>query len=61
MLKVENHHNLFKTNTGAVVNADKRAYERAKARKADKERVSELEEKVERLERMLERILDGSK
>lgn len=59
MIKVEHHHSLFKNKTGAVVTTDQRAYEKAKERKAEKQKLNLLEEKVLKMEKLLESILNG--
>ena len=57
MKKVEGHANLFKDNH-SVVNADWKSYEKAKQRKREKDRVMNLEQRMERIESLLERLLD---
>lgn len=59
MLKIENHHALFKNNTGAVVTTDQRAYQKAKEKKAEKNKINLLEEKITKLEKLLESIVNG--
>lgn len=56
MQKVKGHHNLFKKN-GAVVNADVKAYEAAKKRKAEKQRLDLIEERLDRITDLLEKVL----
>jgi len=58
MIKVEGQSSLYKTNSGAVVNADWKAYEKAKERKKEKERLSELENRLGRIEELLERLIN---
>ena len=60
MIKIQNHHSLYKSSSGAVVNTDMKAYEKAKERKREKERMNTLEDKVKRLEALLENILNGN-
>jgi len=61
MLKVEGQSDLYK-NGPAVVNTDRRAYERAKQRKAAKlaeqQRIDNIENKLDRLTDLVERLLD---
>jgi hypothetical protein len=61
MVKVQNHHSLYKTTSGAVINTDQKAYDKAKERKREKERMNNLESKIERLEMILEKIVNGNK
>lgn len=60
MLKIENHHSLFKNDSGAVITTDQRAYQKAKEKKAEKNKINLLEEKVTRLEKLLESIVNGN-
>ena len=60
MIKVQNHHSLYKSPSGAVVNTDVKAYEKAKERRREKERMITLESKVQKLEAILENILNGN-
>ena len=60
MIKVDGHHGLFKNHSGAVVSTDMKAYERAKERKREKNRLSELEERVQMMEKILERLANGN-
>lgn len=59
MRKVENHHNLYKGNHGVVVNTDLSTYEKAKERKREKQRINEMEDRMIRIEQMLERLING--
>lgn len=61
-VKVDGHPGLYRDmKTGAIVNKNKSALEQAKARKAaqnrDRERMNELEDKVDNLTNMLETLL----
>lgn len=57
MKKVEGYSNLYK-DSHCVVNADWKSYERAKQKKKEKDRVMNLEQRMERIESLLERLLD---
>jgi len=56
MQKIKGHHNLFKKD-GAVVNTDMKAYEAAKKRKAEKQRLDLIEERLDRITDLLEKVL----
>lgn len=43
----------MKTDSGAVITVDAKAYENAKKRKAEKNRLNELENKMDRIEALL--------
>lgn len=63
LVKVDGHPGLYRDmKTGAIINKNKNALEQAKARKAalnrDRERMDELEQKVDKLSGMLETLLD---
>jgi len=63
LVKVDGHPGLYRDmKTGAIVNKNKTALEQAKARKAalnrDRERMDELEQKVDKLSGMLETLID---
>ena len=63
LVKVDGHPGLYRDmKTGAIINNNKNALEQAKARKAalnrDRERMDELEQKVDKLSGMLETLLD---
>lgn len=58
MIKIEGHHNLYKSSSGAVINIDKKAYQKAVERKKEKQRMSEIEDRLERIEKLLERLID---
>lgn len=57
MIKVEGHTNLYKGN-GAVINTDWKAYERAKLKKKEKQRVENLENRLDKIETLLMRLLN---
>lgn len=59
MKRVQGHSNLYKTETGAVVNTDYSAYLRAKERKAEKNRINNLEDRLEKIESLLTRLLEN--
>lgn len=59
MIKVQGQHHLYKTPSGAVVNTDKQAYVKAKERKKEAQRLTEVENRLERIEALLEKILNG--
>lgn len=61
MKKVQGHSNLYKTESGAVITTDWKVYEKAKERKLKEKRVDELENRLDKIEYLLERILDGQK
>ena len=52
--RVKGHSDLVKRN-GAVINTNKKVYEAAKKRKADKDRVDLLENKINKIETLLEK------
>ena len=57
MKRVEGHSNLYKNETGAVVNTDYSAFLRAKERKREKQKINNLEERLTKIEDLLERLL----
>lgn len=57
MKRVEGFSNLFKNESGAIVNTDMKAYEKAKERKKEKEKVAQLENRLDRIEQLLMEIL----
>lgn len=61
MIKVEGQQSLYRKDNGAIVNADWSAYEKAKQRKKEKERMSQLENRLDRIENLLERLIDVNK
>ena len=61
MIKVEGHNALYRNEKGAIVNADWSAYEKAKKRKKERERISQLENRLDRIENLLERLIDVNK
>lgn len=58
MIKVEGQHNLYRNESGAIVNADWAAYERAKKKKKEKQRVDNLENRLGRIEELLENLIN---
>jgi hypothetical protein len=60
MQKVEGHTGLYKKGN-AVVNTDYSAFLRAKERKKEKQKVNELENRLNRIEELLERLIDVHK
>lgn len=58
MRKIQGHSNLRKTESGAVINTDRSAYLAAKQRKAEKSKINNLEERLNRIESLLERLLE---
>ena len=61
MKKVEGHSNLYKKDGNVVVNTDYNTFLRAKSKKAEKQRVIEMESRLNRIEELLERLLDVNK
>lgn len=57
MKKVQGHTALFKNDSGAVLNTDWKAYEKAKERKKEKEKITQLENRLDRIEQLLMEIL----
>jgi hypothetical protein len=55
--RIKGHSDLVKRN-GAVINTNKKVYEAAKKRKADKDRVDLLENKINRIETLLEKLVE---
>lgn len=58
MKRIDGHNNLYKNEIGAVVNTDMRAFHKAKEKKKEKQRVDMLESKLERIESLLEKLID---
>ena len=63
--RVENHSDLAKdTSTGSVINTNRTAFARYKkyknARLDDKKKIVDLEDRLAKMESMLERLIDGS-
>ena len=58
MKRVEGHSNLAKTDTGAVLITDPKLYERAKRNKMERERLNNLEDKMERIENLLLQLVN---
>ena len=61
MKRVEGHSNLYKKDGNVVVNTDYNTFLRAKSKKAEKQRVIEMESRLNRIEELLERLLDVNK
>jgi len=55
--KVIGQTDLFKHDSGGVINIDPHAYARAKKRKAEKQRVANLEGEVAELRKLVERLI----
>ena len=58
MQKIQGYSNLYKTPSGAIVNTDYTAYTRAKERKREKEKINNLEQRLDKLESLLTRLLE---
>jgi len=58
MYKVEGFSSLYKNESGAIVNTDIRAYEAAKKRKMEKKRLENVESRLERIELLLEKLIN---
>jgi hypothetical protein len=58
-MKVQGHSDLIKRN-GAVINTNQKVYEAAKKRKADKDRLDNLENKINRIESLLEKLVENN-
>ena len=58
MKRIEGHSNLYKKDSGAVVNTDMYAFYRAKERKKEKDKVNQIEDRLARIEKLLEKLLD---
>ncbi len=56
-MRIKGHTHLEKRN-GAVINTNKKVYEAAKKRKAEKDRVDLLENKINRIETLLEKLVE---
>ena len=64
-LKVEGHPSLLKDQrTRAIINDDKKAFNQYKATKKrimeDKEKISDLESRIQTLEKIMQRLLDDN-
>lgn len=60
MRKISGHSGLYKTETGAVITRDHKLYEHAKKKIEDKKRLENLENKMNRIEELLEKLVNGS-
>lgn len=56
-IKVRGHSNLIKKDA-AVLSTDWKVYEAAKKRRAEKERIDNLENKINRIESLLEKLVE---
>lgn len=57
--RIKGHSDLVKRN-GAVINTNQKIYEAAKKRKADKDRLDSLEYKINRIESLLEKLVENN-
>ena len=57
MKKIEGHTNLYKKDSGVVVNTDYSSYIKAKERKQQKSKINTLEQRLDKIESLLERLL----
>ena len=57
MIRVDGHSDLIKVN-GAVINTNWKVYEAAKKRKQDELRLDSLEVKINRIESLLEKLVE---
>ena len=57
--RVKGHSDLIKRN-GAIINTNQKIYEAAKKRKADKDRLDNLEHKINRIESLLEKLVENN-
>ena len=58
MKRIEGHHGLAKKGL-AVVNTDVKSYQKAKARRLENQRIDTLEKRLNKIENLLERLVDG--
>lgn len=58
-MKVLGHSDLIKRN-GAVINTNQKVYEAAKKRKKEKDRINVLEAKINRIESLLEKLVENN-
>lgn len=56
-MKIKGHSNLEKRN-GAVINTNWKVYEAAKKRKDEKTRIDNLENKINKIESLLEKLIE---
>jgi|TARA_R100000951_G_scaffold115611_2_gene124259 hypothetical protein len=56
-MRIKGHSNLEKRN-GAVLNTNWKVYEAAKKRKEEKSRLDNLENKINRIENLLEKLVE---
>jgi len=57
-MRVKGHSNLSKKEQGVVVNTNKTAYAEAMKRKEKEKRFEEMENRLSRIEQLLERLID---
>jgi hypothetical protein len=57
MKKVQGYSNFYKSANGAIVNTDMNSYYEAKKRKLEKEKISVLENRLDRIEELLIKYL----
>lgn len=58
MRNVSGYSHLFKTKTGAVINTDPAAKIRIAKRRAEEDRLNNMEDKLNRIENLLERLIN---
>jgi predicted mannosyl-3-phosphoglycerate phosphatase (HAD superfamily) len=56
-IRVKGHSDLIKRN-GAVISTNKKIYEAAKKRKAEKDRIDNLEAKINNIESLLQQLVE---
>ena len=61
MIKVKGHSNLFKTENGAVVLSDPNLSEEIRIKREEKAKIQNLESRLDRIENLLERLIDNGK
>lgn len=59
MKKIEGH-NLYKNDSGAVVFTDKKKFEQAKQKKLEKNKLEVLEQRMERIEQLILRLVENN-
>lgn len=57
-MKVKGHSNLSKKSAGMVVNTNKNAYAEAMKRKEKEKRFEEMDNRLSRIEQLLEKLID---
>tara|TARA_R100001509_G_scaffold163601_1_gene138561 strand:- start:1362 stop:1538 length:177 start_codon:yes stop_codon:yes gene_type:complete len=58
-MKIKGHDDLVKTESNAIVNTNWKVYEAAKKRKLDAKRLDTMEAKINRIESLLEKLVNG--